>query len=228
VRACGRGQTDRETHRRAWTQYISRRLRLTRNVVKLLTVCVSSGTMNSEKNQCNAYIKLFPTTTDHVTCTEADAETMTRVSGMVSWGYSGEARPNLEILWKLQLLNLLKRWYLPYTFFVTFVTEVSLSSVLFPTLVTSSSLVVLPLSSLRLKTYLFHKSFLPWTLFCHCTASMSYHPDCVFWARSVFWATLCKTVCPMLSDRCPVCLSVCPVCDVCVLWSNGWLDQDAT
>jgi len=22
-----------------------------------------------------------------------------------------------------------------------------------------------------------------------------------------FWATVCKTVCPMLSDRCPVCLS---------------------
>jgi len=32
VCACGRGQTDRQTHRRAWPQYISRRLRLTRNV----------------------------------------------------------------------------------------------------------------------------------------------------------------------------------------------------
>jgi len=33
-----------------------------------------------------------------------------------------------------------------------------------------------------------------------------------------FWATVCKTVCPMLSDRCPV-LSV---CDVGVLWPNRW------
>jgi len=39
-----------------------------------------------------------------------------------------------------------------------------------------------------------------------------------------FWATVCKTVRPMLSDRCPVC----PVCDVGVLWSNGWIDQDET
>jgi len=34
-------------------------------------------------------------------------------------------------------------------------------------------------------------------------------------ATSVFWATVYKTVCPMLSDHCPVCLpglSVCPVC----------------
>ena len=42
-----------------------------------------------------------------------------------------------------------------------------------------------------------------------------------------FWATVCKTVRPMLSDRC---LSVCPVClSVCyvgVLWPNGWMDQD--
>ena len=29
----------------------------------------------------------------------------------------------------------------------------------------------------------------------------------------------------MLSDRC---LSVCPVCNVGVLWSNGWMDQDET
>jgi len=43
-----------------------------------------------------------------------------------------------------------------------------------------------------------------------------------------FWATVCKTVRPMLSDRC---LSVCPVlsvCDVGVLWPNGWTDQDET
>ena len=36
---------------------------------------------------------------------------------------------------------------------------------------------------------------------------------------------VCKTVRPMLSDRC---LSVCPVCNICVLWPNGWMDQDAT
>jgi len=39
----------------------------------------------------------------------------------------------------------------------------------------------------------------------------------------VFWATVCKTVCPMLLDHC---LSVCPVCDVGVLWPYGWMDQD--
>jgi len=42
-----------------------------------------------------------------------------------------------------------------------------------------------------------------------------------------FWATVCRTVRPMLSDRCPV-LYVCPVCDVGVLWPNGWMDQDET
>ena len=43
-----------------------------------------------------------------------------------------------------------------------------------------------------------------------------------------FWASVCKTVCPMLPDRC---LSVCPVLSVWnvgVLWPNGWMDQDAT
>jgi len=43
-----------------------------------------------------------------------------------------------------------------------------------------------------------------------------------------FWATVCKTVRPMLSDRClSVCLS-CPVCDVHALWPNGSTDQDET
>jgi len=44
----------------------------------------------------------------------------------------------------------------------------------------------------------------------------------------IFWATVCKTVRPMLSDRC---LSVCPVLSVCnvgALWPNGWMDQDET
>ena len=40
-----------------------------------------------------------------------------------------------------------------------------------------------------------------------------------------FWATVCKTVHPMLSDCCLSCLSV---CDVGVLWPNGWMDQDET
>jgi len=50
-------------------------------------------------------------------------------------------------------------------------------------------------------------------------------------------ATVCKTVRPMLSDRClslcPVlsCMSVCPhpaIFGPCLLWPNGWMDQDAT
>jgi len=42
-----------------------------------------------------------------------------------------------------------------------------------------------------------------------------------------FWATVYKTVRPMLSDRCLPC-PVCPVCDVGVLWPKGWTDQDET
>ena len=38
-----------------------------------------------------------------------------------------------------------------------------------------------------------------------------------------FWATVCKTVRPILSDRC---LPVLSICDVDVLWPNGWMDQD--
>ena len=40
----------------------------------------------------------------------------------------------------------------------------------------------------------------------------------------------CKTVRPMLSDRCLYCLSSLSVCrpNVGVLWSNGWMDQDET
>jgi len=40
-----------------------------------------------------------------------------------------------------------------------------------------------------------------------------------------FWATVCKTVRPMQSDRCLSCLSV---CDVGVLWQNGLTVQDET
>ena len=45
---------------------------------------------------------------------------------------------------------------------------------------------------------------------------------------SLFWRTVCKTVRPMLSDRCPACLSVCPVCNLGVLWPNGWMHQYET
>ena len=49
-----------------------------------------------------------------------------------------------------------------------------------------------------------------------------------------FWTTVCKTIRPMLSDRCvvyscpvclSVCLSVCHVCNVGVLCPNGWTNQ---
>ena len=42
-----------------------------------------------------------------------------------------------------------------------------------------------------------------------------------------YWTTVCKSVRPVLSDRCPV-LSVLSVCNVGVLWPNGWTDQDET
>jgi len=42
-----------------------------------------------------------------------------------------------------------------------------------------------------------------------------------WWKKTTRWATACKTVRPMLSDRC---LSG----NVGVLWPNGWMDQDAT
>jgi len=58
----------------------------------------------------------------------------------------------------------------------------------------------------------------------------------VWWcAVTPVWATVCKTVCPVLTDcclsvclSCPGYLSVCRVCDVDVLWPNGWMDEDAT
>jgi len=37
-----------------------------------------------------------------------------------------------------------------------------------------------------------------------------------------FWATVCKTVRPMLSDRCPVCLSVCLSCLSCLSCLLCW------
>jgi len=53
-----------------------------------------------------------------------------------------------------------------------------------------------------------------------------YFPSCyschLYSTGADFWATICKTVHHMLSDR-SVCLSG---CDVGVLWPNGWMDQD--
>jgi len=48
-----------------------------------------------------------------------------------------------------------------------------------------------------------------------------------------FWPTVCKTVCPMLSDRCLSCpILSCPVCLSVwlqrLLWPNGCMDQDET
>ena len=40
-----------------------------------------------------------------------------------------------------------------------------------------------------------------------------------------YWATVCKKVRPMLSNRCSV---LYPVCNVGALWSNAWMDQDET
>jgi len=41
-----------------------------------------------------------------------------------------------------------------------------------------------------------------------------------------FWATVCKTVRPMLPVRCMSCLSVCmSVCDVRAPWPNSWTDH---
>ena len=45
---------------------------------------------------------------------------------------------------------------------------------------------------------------------------------------SRFWATVCKSVRPMLSESCLSVLSCLSVCNVGVLWPNGWMDQDAT
>ena len=68
----------------------------------------------------------------------------------------------------------------------------------------------------RRETYSFHESFPLCTDISISTA---------FKVKLHFWATVCKTVRPMLSDRCPVCLSV---CDIGALWPNGCTDQDET
>jgi len=50
----------------------------------------------------------------------------------------------------------------------------------------------------------------------------------IAWLSVSLWATVCKTVRPMLSNRCLFVLSVCPVCNVGALRPNGWTDQDET
>ena len=53
-----------------------------------------------------------------------------------------------------------------------------------------------------------------------------FEPNTVLWTFHTIqpssWATVCRTVRLMLSDRC---LSV---CNIVVLWPNGWMDYDAT
>ena len=46
--------------------------------------------------------------------------------------------------------------------------------------------------------------------------------------RFRFWATVCKTVRRMLSDRCLSCPACLSVCNVGTLWPNGLTDQDET
>ena len=61
-----------------------------------------------------------------------------------------------------------------------------------------------------------------------CTKGRLYTFDIVSECMPDFWATVCETVRPMLSDRCPV-LSVClSIYNVGVLWPNDWMDLDET
>jgi len=56
-----------------------------------------------------------------------------------------------------------------------------------------------------------------------------YRPNVVYTiGKCSFWATVSKTVRPMLSDHCLSCLTVPSVCNVGALWPNGWMDQGAT
>jgi len=59
------------------------------------------------------------------------------------------------------------------------------------------------------------------------TANNAGHSEWNKWVGSsvCFWATICKTVRPMLSD---CCLSVLSACNVVGLWPNGLMDQDVT
>jgi len=60
----------------------------------------------------------------------------------------------------------------------------------------------------------------------HITIIAISHPTIITVSEHDFWATVCKTVRPMLPYHClSVCLSV---CNVGVLWPNGCMDQDAT
>ena len=61
----------------------------------------------------------------------------------------------------------------------------------------------------------------------HTTSNGDASNCCRVVAINGFWATVCKTVRPMLSDSCLSC-PVCPVCNVRALWPNGWTHQDET
>jgi len=59
----------------------------------------------------------------------------------------------------------------------------------------------------------------------HPCANLSQYPKRHLERFSRFGATVCRTVRPVVWDRCLSCLSV---CNVAVLWPNGWIDQDTT
>ena len=62
--------------------------------------------------------------------------------------------------------------------------------------------------------------------YCCILVLLSLHVICCHFM--CFSATVCKTVRPMLSDRCLSVLSCLSVCDVRALWPNGLTDQDET
>jgi len=90
-----------------------------------------------------------------------------------------------------------------------------------------------PARVIHIQLILFHSVKVKLTCFTSPSSIRTTSRDRFFPAKSIFvitsfphfWATVCKTVRPMLSDRCPVCLSI---CNIGVLWPNGWIDQDAT
>jgi len=60
----------------------------------------------------------------------------------------------------------------------------------------------------------------------NCICTVCQHCRCLICFLVSFWATICKTVRPMLSDRCLSC-AVC-LCNIGVLWPNSWMDQSET
>jgi len=58
------------------------------------------------------------------------------------------------------------------------------------------------------------------------TRILAFQTRCFSYMPACFWAAVCKTVRPMLSDHCLSCLSVTLV--YCGHWPNGLTDQDET